>query len=265
MGILNVTPDSFSDGGEWFDRDAAVARGLELLDQGADIVDVGGESTRPGAADVPPEVERERVVPVVRALVAAGGTISIDTIHASTARAAVEAGATIVNDVAGGLADPDMLAAVAQSAAQYVVGHWRGNPRTMTSLADYDDVVAQVRDELAFRVDDALAAGIPGERIVIDPGLGFAKNGEHNWQLLAHLDRFTSLGHPVLVGASRKRFLADVVDARVAADPQARDVATAAISALCAREGVWGVRVHDVAASLDAVRVGAAWRAAAGT
>lgn len=264
MGVLNVTPDSFSDGGQWLDRDAAVAHGLELLDQGADLLDVGGESTRPGADEVAPEEEQARVVPVVRALVEAGATVSVDTIHAETARAAVRAGATIVNDVAGGLADPDMLTTVAELGTQYVVGHWRGNPRTMTSLADYDDVVAQVRDELAFRADDALAAGVAPDRIVLDPGLGFAKNGSQNWQILAHLDRFAELGHPVLVGASRKRFLADVVDPRVAADPQARDVATAAVSALCAREGVWAVRVHDVRATLDAVRVGTAWRAAAG-
>ncbi|MDD9206383.1 dihydropteroate synthase, partial [Georgenia sp. 10Sc9-8] len=254
MGVVNVTPDSFSDGGQWFGHEVAIAHARHLLDQGADLLDVGGESTRPGAEPVPTQEEISRVLPVVEALAADHAVLSIDTIHAETARRAVAAGAVIVNDVSGGLADPDMTATVAATDARYVVGHWRGNPLTMNDLTGYDDVVARVCEELAERVDGALAAGIPAERIMVDPGLGFAKEAEANWRILAHLHQVQQLGYPVLVGASRKRFLADVVDPRVADQPMARDHATAAVSALAARAGAWGVRVHEVLSSLDAVR-----------
>lgn len=265
MGILNVTPDSFSDGGRWASHDAAIARGLALLERGADLIDVGGESTRPGSVRVDPAQERRRVVDVVRELSQRGAAVSVDTLHASTARAVVGAGALIVNDVSGGLYDPDMLATVADTGAIYVLQHWRGTPQTMNSLAVYDDVVAEVRGELEARYEAALAAGVPAERIVLDPGLGFAKNAEHNWAVLAHLDAFASLGRPLLVGASRKRFVADVVSAASVSDPAARDHATAAITVLCAQAGVWGVRVHEVAGSVDAVRVVEAVAAASAT
>ncbi|UNX56489.1 dihydropteroate synthase [Georgenia sp. TF02-10] len=261
MGIVNVTPDSFSDGGQWFDTDVAIAHARHLRTQGADIVDVGGESTRPGASGVAPEEEIDRVVPVVAALAGDGATVSVDTVHAATAAAATAAGARIVNDVSGGLADPALPAAVARAGAVYVLGHWRGTPATMTSLARYDDVVAEVRAELTDRVGAARAAGVPAEKIVLDPGLGFAKDAAHNWRLLAHLDALAGLGHPVLVGASRKRFLAGVVPDRLAAEPLARDNATAAVSALAAAAGAWAVRVHEVSTTVDAVRVAAAWRA----
>ena len=259
MGIVNVTPDSFSDGGRWADADAAIARGLGLWERGADLLDIGGDSTRPGSVRVPPEEEQRRVVPVVRELATAGVPISVDTLNASTARAVVDAGALIVNDVSGGLYDAAMAATVAETDAVYLIQHWRGTPETMNSLAVYDDVVAEVCAELTARLDAALAAGVRPERIVLDPGLGFAKNAAHNWRVLARLDAFTRLGFPILVGASRKRFLADIPPS---AEPLARDDATAAITALCAQAGVWAVRVHEVAASLDAVRVVEAVRAA---
>lgn len=264
MGVVNVTPDSFSDGGEWFDPDRAVEHGLELLAQGADLLDVGGESTRPGAGRVPPEEERRRVLPVVRALVAEGAVVSVDTTRAGLAREAVAAGAVIVNDVSGGLADPVMHAVVAETGAVYVAMHWRGHADVMDDLAVYDDVVRDVRDELAQRLDDLVAAGARPEQVVLDPGLGFAKPGKDNWPLLAHLDALASLGRPVLVGASRKRFLGHLLAGPdgAPAPPQDRDRATAAVSALCAAAGVWCVRVHEVPGTADAVRVGAAWLAA---
>jgi dihydropteroate synthase len=261
MGVLNVTPDSFSDGGRWLDRDQAVAHGVAMRDAGADLVDVGGESTRPGAGRVEPDVERARVLPVVRALVAEGVQVSIDTTRAVVADAAVGAGAVVVNDVSGGLADPGMGAAVAQLRVPWILMHWRGHSDRMNTLASYDDVVIDVRDELVQRVDAAVLAGVDPSRLVLDPGLGFAKTAAHNWALLRRLDVLVDVGLPVLVGASRKRFLGDLlVDAdgrpRAAAG---RDQATAAVSALAAHRGAWGVRVHDVAGSLDAVRVAAAW------
>jgi len=262
MGAVNVTPDSFSDGGLWFDHDDAVAHGLELLDEGADILDVGGESTRPGAARVPVDEERRRVVPVVRDLVAAGAVVSVDTMRPVVAAEAIEAGALIINDVSGGLADPDMAGMVASSGVVYVAMHWRGPSDVMDSLARYDDVVRDVRDELARRMDQLVAAGVGIEQVVLDPGLGFAKTGSDNWPLLANIDQIQSLGRPVLVGASRKRFLGHLLAGPVGdRPPQGRDKATAATSALCAAAGVWCVRVHDVAGSADAVRVGAAWAA----
>lgn len=264
MGVVNVTPDSFSDGGEWFSPEAGVAHGLELLGDGADILDIGGESTRPGAARVPEEVELARVLPVIERLAAAGAVVSVDTTQATVAERAVAAGARIVNDVSGGLADPAMGRAVAETGAAYVCMHWRGHSDVMDSLEVYDDVVADVRDELAARLAALEADGVRREQVILDPGLGFAKAGDLNWPLLAHLDVLQSHGRPVLVGASRKRFLGWLLatgqgDAPVPAPPRARDDATAAVSALSAAAGAWGVRVHAVRASHDAVRVAAAW------
>jgi dihydropteroate synthase len=262
MGILNVTPDSFSDGGRWVDRDRAVAHGVAMRDAGADLVDVGGESTRPGAGRIDADVERDRVLPVVRELAAAGVRVSIDTTRAVVAEAAVAAGAVVVNDVSGGLADPAMAEVVAAARVPFVLMHWRGHSDRMNALASYDDVVTEVRDELVARVDAAVHAGVAPELLVLDPGLGFAKTAAHNWELLRRLDALVGLGFPVLVGASRKRFLGTLLaDGSDAPRPTAgRDAATAAVSALAAQAGAWGVRVHDVVGSLDAVRVAAAWR-----
>jgi dihydropteroate synthase len=261
MGILNVTPDSFSDGGLWLARDRAVAHGVAMHEEGADLVDVGGESTRPGAPRVDPEVELERVVPVVQELAAAGVRVSVDTTRAAVAEAAVAAGAVVVNDVSGGLADPVMGKAVAGLQVPWILMHWRGHSDRMNALAVYDDVVTDVRDELVARVDAAVAAGVEPERLVLDPGLGFAKTAEHNWALLRRLDALVGLGFPVLVGASRKRFLGTLLaDEHGEQRPTSgRDLATAAVSALAAHSGAWGVRVHDVPGTLDAVRVAAAW------
>lgn len=256
MGILNVTPDSFSDGGRYVAADDAIARGLELRDHGATIVDVGGESTRPGAAAVDPIVEQARVIPVIEGLVAEGVAVSIDTMHADTARAAVAAGASLINDVSGGLADADMARVVAESDVRYVAMHWRGGA---DAAPDYADVVTDVRDELAARVDALQRVGVDPSRIVLDPGLGFAKNPEHNWALLARLDELTALGHDVLVGASRKRFLGALL--AEGAPMEARDQPTAVVSALAARGGAWAVRVHDVPSTLLAVTVADLWAA----
>jgi dihydropteroate synthase len=260
MGILNVTPDSFSDGGRHDTLETAVAHGLHMVAAGADYVDVGGESTRPGAGRVPPEEERRRVLPVVAELARLGVAVTIDTTRASVATAALEAGAVMVNDVSGGLADPGMASAVADAGAPWVLMHRRGPSRDMYAQATYDDVVADVRRELCERVDAALAAGVAAERLIVDPGLGFAKQPEHDLALLAALDRITDLGFPVLVGASRKRFLGALLataDGRLR-PPDQRDSATIATSVMAARAGAWGVRVHDVAGSADAVRVVAA-------
>jgi len=260
MGILNVTPDSFSDGGRHDTVEAAVAHGLHLAAAGADYVDVGGESTRPGAGRVSPEEESRRVLPVVAELARLGIPVSIDTTRAAVAAAALAAGAVMVNDVSGGLADPGMATAVADAGVPWVLMHRRGDSRDMYAEATYDDVVADVRRELCRRVDAALTAGVRAERIVVDPGLGFAKHPEHDLALVAGLDRIVDLGFPVLVGASRKRFLGALLalpDGRPR-PPGRRDSATLATSVLAARAGAWGVRVHDVAGSADAVRVVAA-------
>ena len=267
MGVVNVTPDSFSDGGRWFEPADAVAHGLRLLDQGADLLDVGGESTRPGAHRVPVDQERRRVLPVIARLVAEGAVVSVDTTRSSVAREAVDAGALIVNDVSGGLADPGMYDVVARGGVVYVAMHWRGHADVMDAHARYDDVVADVRDELAARLAAVVAAGAHPGQVVLDPGLGFAKPGQDNWPLLAHLDALQALGRPVLVGASRKRFLGHLLagpDGEPVA-PDARDAATAAVSALAAAAGAWCVRVHDVPGSADAVRVGSAWASARAT
>lgn len=261
VGILNVTPDSFSDGGRFLDRDAAVAHGVAMAAAGADLVDVGGESTRPGARRVDAGAETARVVPVVRDLVAAGVTVSVDTMRAVVAEAALEAGASVVNDVSGGRADGAMARVVAGAGVPWVLMHWRAHSAIMASYAGYEDVVAEVRTELIAQVDAAVLAGVDPAALVIDPGLGFAKNAGHNWALLRTLRALTDLGFPVLIGASRKRFLGSLL-AEVNGEPrppEAREVATAAVSALAAVNGAWGVRVHDVAASMDAVAVAAAW------
>ncbi|MGW4687773.1 dihydropteroate synthase [Streptomyces sp. NPDC004244] len=257
MGVVNVTPDSFSDGGRWFDTTAAVKRGLDLIAQGADLVDVGGESTRPGATRVDEEEELRRVVPVVRGLASEGVTVSVDTMRASVAARAVEAGATLVNDVSGGLADPGMIAAVAAAEVPFVVMHWRGFSADMNRLAVYDDVLAEVTAELRTRIDAVVAGGIAPERIVVDPGLGFAKMADHDLALVAHLPELRALGFPLLVAASRKRFLGRVLAGADATPPPARerDAATAAVSAIAAHQGAWAVRVHEVRATADAVRV----------
>lgn len=262
MGVVNVTPDSFSDGGAFADTASAVEHGLALAAAGADIVDVGGESTRPGAERVSADEERRRVEPVVTALARAGVVVSIDTMRASTAASALDAGARVVNDVSGGRADPDLPAVVAAAGVPYVVMHWRAPSAQMQQHADYGDVVREVSDELRQRVDAVVAAGVAPERIIVDPGIGFAKNADHNWALLAHLDALLGLGHPVLVGASRKSFLgALLADEHGPRPTPGRDDATAAVTVVAALAGAWGVRVHDVAASADAVRVVARLRA----
>jgi dihydropteroate synthase len=256
MGILNVTPDSFSDGGRWNSTDAAIAHGRELAALGAAIVDVGGESTRPGAERVPVAAEVERVVPVIRALAEEGVLCSVDTTRAVVAQAALDAGAALVNDVSGGLADPAMVSVVAAARAPWVLMHWRGHSDVMGDLAAYGDVVAEVRGELLQRVDDALAGGVEERSLILDPGLGFAKDADHNWQLLAHLDALVDVGLPVLVGASRKRFLGTLLgDGGVLRPAAERETATAVLSVIAAQAGAWGVRVHEPRPTLDALTV----------
>jgi len=259
MAIVNVTPDSFSDGGRYLDPDVAIAHARALREQGADLLDVGGESTRPGAERVAPRVEQQRVLPVVEALASEGAVVSIDTMNASTARAAVAAGARLVNDVSGGLADPDMLAAVAETDAEIALGHWRGPSSEMYARAEYADVVAEVTDELAERMAAARAAGIAADRIVVDPGIGFGKRGPQNWRVLNAIPALAALDARVLIGTSRKRFLADALGDD--ADLARRDLATAVTSALAARSGAWAVRVHDVPTTREALAVARAWEA----
>jgi dihydropteroate synthase len=266
MGVVNVTPDSFSDGGDFLDADAAIAHGLALVADGADLVDVGGESTRPGAARVDAAEELRRVLPVVRALAAERVVVSVDTMRASVAAATLEAGAAMVNDVSGGQADEAMARVVADAGSPYVVMHWRGHSVHMAGRAVYTDVVTEVVEELRTRLDTLAAAGVDLDRVVVDPGLGFAKEAAHNWSLLAHLDRLQVLGRPLLVGASRKSFLGRLLaDAEGVPRPAAaREDATTAVSVLAAAAGVWAVRVHEARATRDAVEVVAAARAAAG-
>jgi dihydropteroate synthase len=265
MGVVNVTPDSFSDGGQWYGADAAIAHGLDLAAQGADIVDVGGESTRPGAQRIDEAEELRRVGPVVTELVRAGLTVSIDTMRAGVAEFALEAGAQLVNDVSGGLADPDMPRLVAAAGVGYVVVHWRGHSQDMYARAVYADVVTEVRDELAKRVDAVVHAGVDPGHIVLDPGLGFGKRPEHNWPLLARLAELGTLAggtFPVLIGASRKGFLGKLLAAEdgTPGTLAQRDEATVAVTALAAAAGAWCVRVHEVPPNADAVLVAAAWR-----
>jgi dihydropteroate synthase len=271
MGVVNVTPDSFSDGGQWLDPAAAVAHGLRLAAEGADIVDVGGESTRPGARRVDEAEELRRISPVIAELAAAGVVVSVDTMRAGVAEVALGAGARMVNDVSGGLADPRMPRLAAGAGVPYVVTHWRGYGRDMQERAVYDDVVREVGAELRRRVDEVIAAGVDPSAVIVDPGIGFAKLPAHNWTLLTSLAEISRLGgdrpFPVLVGASRKSFLGSLLhgtdgEPRPAAG---RDGATVAVSALAAAAGAWCVRVHAVAANADAVRVAARWAAASGT
>ncbi|PJE21487.1 dihydropteroate synthase [Mycobacterium paragordonae] len=267
MGVLNVTDDSFSDGGRYLDPDGAVEHGLALAAEGADIIDVGGESTRPGATRVDPDVETARIVPVVKNLAAQGITVSIDTMHARVAQAALANGAQIVNDVSGGRADPAMAPLLAEAGVPWVLMHWRpvsaDHPHR---VPDYRDVVADVRADLLASVDDAVAAGVDPANLVIDPGLGFAKTGQHNWALLHGLPKLVATGLPVLLGASRKRFLGTLLAGPDGTPRPAdgRETATAVISALAVLHGVWGVRVHDVRASVDARKVVEAWQGAEG-
>jgi dihydropteroate synthase len=255
LGILNVTPDSFSDGGVWGDTAAAIDRGVELHELGADYVDVGGESTRPGAEPVDPEEERRRVLPVIAGLADRRVPVSIDTMHASVARAALDVGARLVNDVSGGLADPAMVPLIASSGVPYIAMHWRGGADV---APDYRDVVADVKAELKARVAELLIFGVEPSKLIVDPGLGFAKKNVHNWALLGHLEEFTRLGGGVLIGASRKRFVGKLLPAD--APMEDRDAPSAIITALAARSGAWGVRVHDVAASRQALDVWERWR-----
>jgi dihydropteroate synthase len=257
VGVVNVTPDSFSDGGEWLDPRAAIRHGFDLLAEGADIIDVGGESTRPGATRPEASEELRRVLPVVRELAAVGAYVSIDTMRPAVAAAAIAAGASLVNDVSGGRADSEMLGLVADSGVPFVCMHWRGHSEDMQSRASYADVVTEVIAELGAQLDEAARAGVAVDKLIIDPGFGFAKTGEHNWQLLERLEEFDVLRRPMLAGVSRKTFLG-----RLLADadgtprpPKERDDATTALTTVLALRGIWGVRVHSVRASRDAIAV----------
>lgn len=265
LGILNITPDSFSDGGKFEDlfsqnrrTKRALRRARELVAQGADIIDVGGESTRPGAVRVPQEEEAARVLPVIKELAALGVLVSIDTMYAKTAEAALALGAEYVNDVSGGQADPAMLGLVADSGNPFILSHWRGHSIRMNELADYRDPAAEILAELAGARDRAVDAGLDPSQIVLDPGLGFAKRRDDNWAVLRELEQFVALGHPLLVGASRKRFTGEVLQPD--ADVTERDLPTSVITALAAKAGIWGVRVHNVEANRVALDVVDAWR-----
>nr|WP_223298873.1 dihydropteroate synthase [Candidatus Planktophila dulcis] len=247
MGILNVTPDSFADGGLHYEESLAITHGLEMIEDGVDIIDVGGESTRPGADRITEEEEQARVIPVIRELAKKGVVISIDTMRATTAKLAVEAGASIVNDVSGGAADPDMFSTVAQLGCKYTLMHWRGHSKDMNEKAIYGDVVAEVIEEVTLQLDKALAAGVKRENIILDPGIGFAKNAEHNWEVLNRIDEFVALGYPVLIGHSRKRFLGGE-------HPDEREEATVAVTQSLVGKGIWAVRVHGVKANVKAAR-----------
>lgn len=263
MGVVNVTDDSFSDGGRYLDPTRAVEHALALAADGANIIDVGGESTRPGAVRIDAAVEIARILPVVKEIAAQGITVSIDTMHAAVARAALENGASIVNDVSGGRADPDMAPLVAEAAVPWVLMHWRSVQQDQPhEVPSYRDVVAEVLDELLAGVDAAVAAGIDRDKVIIDPGLGFAKTAHHNWALLRALPELVATGIPVLVGASRKRFLGTLLAGGdgTPRPPDGRETATAVISALAGMHGAWGVRVHDVRASVDALKVLDAWQ-----
>lgn len=257
-GIVNVTTDSFSDGGRFLDPARAIEHALALRDAGATVLDVGGESTRPGAERVDPAVEEQRVLPVIQELAGRGIAVSIDTLNATTAAAAVRAGARIVNDVSGGLSDPEMRAAVAESGADFAIGHWRGASADMYAKAEYRRASREVAAELRERIGESAAAGIAPSRIIVDPGIGFAKAGDQNWDVLRGLGDITGLGYRVLIGTSRKRFLAETLDEGEVTEER-RDLATAVTSALAVRYDVWAVRVHNVAATRDALAIAHAW------
>ena len=264
MGVVNVTPDSFSDGGKWLDAATAVTHGVDLVAEGADLVDVGGESTRPGALRIDADEELRRVIPVVKGLVAEGIAVSVDTMRASVARQSLDAGARLINDVSGGRADPDMLGVAAASGQPLVLMHWREHSATMQNNTEYDDVVADVIAELRVQIDAAHDAGIPDSQLILDPGLGFSKTGEQNWTVLRHLDAFTALGYPLLVAASRKRFLGELLGEGDTLRPTGeREAATVSLSTIAADRGAWCVRVHEARSSADAVRVVARLRAEA--
>jgi dihydropteroate synthase len=246
MGILNVTPDSFADGGKHLDTEIAIAHGLAMIADGADIIDIGGESTRPGAERVSESEEQARVIPVIRALAQSAAIISVDTMRASTAKLAVESGASIVNDVSGGAADPEMFATIAQLDCRYILMHWRGHSKDMNEKAIYKEVVTDVIEEVSSQLNRALAAGIAREKIILDPGIGFAKDAEHNWEILRRLDEFTALGLPILIGHSRKRFLGGD-------KPDEREAATIEVTKSLVGRGIWGVRVHGVEANVEAI------------
>lgn len=257
MGVLNVTPDSFSDGGDYLDTAAATKRGVELVEQGADIVDVGGESTRPGASRITLEQEQLRVLPVIGSLVRAGVTVSVDTMNAATASQAVDFGATYINDVSGGIADFFMSRVIRESGATFIASHWRGHSADMDAQALYKDAPSDITRELGERVKALLTDGVREDRLIVDPGLGFAKNAEQNWQMLGRLGELKALGYPMLVGASRKRFLSSLLPDD--ASMEDRDAATVAVSVLAAQAGAWGVRVHAVARTYAALRVLQSW------
>jgi dihydropteroate synthase len=265
MGVLNITPDSFSDGGQFLEFDSALAHAREMAAQGAQVIDIGGESTRPGSMRVSLEEEQQRVLPIIRAVKdELDVQVSIDTMNSDTAAKAIAAGADIVNDVSGGLADPQLFDAIADSACKYVLGHWRGHSDIMDSLTSYSDVAREVVAELAEQVSMAVAAGISRERIIVDPGLGFAKDMKQNWDLVARLDELENLELPILVGASRKRFIAHALDRDnpQAVDTGRRDVATAVLTALLLQRKLWGLRVHNVGNTVDAISVVAALKEA---
>ena len=256
MGVLNVTPDSFSDGGRFDDTEIAISHALQMIEDGADIIDIGGESTRPGSDRISVQEELDRVLPVIAGLVNSGVAISIDTMRAEVARAAIDAGACVINDVSGGKSDPEMLSYVSTLTVPYILMHWRGPSNIMNTLTDYNDVVADVTSEISKQVDVAVAAGIARERIAIDPGIGFAKTVDQNWPILKHLEVLEGLGLPILMGASRKKFLGELLAKDgVARDSDERESATTAISTLMAARGLWAVRVHDVKPTRDAIAV----------
>ncbi len=253
MGILNITPDSFADGGKYLSKTDAITQGRRLIAEGADIIDIGGESTRPGAERVSEEMELERVIPVVTELVKDGAVVSVDTMRAEVAKQGITAGATYINDVSGGLADEKMAKLIASnSKVQYIAMHWRGHSKEMQKQAVYENVVTEVKDELDDRVTSLLKAGVSPEQIILDPGIGFAKESEHNWQILKNIERFQMLGYPLLVGVSRKRFLGELINAN---EPDKREAATIALTTELARVKVWAVRTHAVKAHQDAISV----------
>ena len=253
MGILNITPDSFADGGKYFSKTDAINHGRRLMAEGADIIDIGGESTKPGVDRVSEDQEMERVIPVIEELLKDGAVISVDTMRSNVAKEAITKGVTYINDVSGGLADEKMASIIAaNSSIQYIVMHWRGHSKQMQINANYKDVVREVKDELDERVTVLIKHGIRPEQIILDPGIGFAKESEHNWEILKNIDRLQMLGYPLLVGVSRKSFLGELINSK---EPEAREFATISLTVELARQKVWGVRTHSVRAHKEAIAV----------